>query len=210
VRRRAFIALLGGAAVWPLAARAQEGERVRRIGVLMGHAESDSDAQANVAAFRETLHKLGWVEGRNIWIDTRWPVPADVESMQRLAKELVVLQPDTGYITREYVQAGGLLAYGPNFADIYRRAGNFFDKILRGTKPGDIPVEQPTKFDLIINLTTAKALRIEVPPTLLARAYRVFFSHGKALFSASMTNTDACSSKRCGFSARNFLIMSCA
>jgi putative tryptophan/tyrosine transport system substrate-binding protein len=120
------------------------------------------------------------------------------------------MQLPTGYITREYVQAGGLLAYGPNFADIYRRAGNFFDKILRGTKPGDIPVEQPTKFDLIINLTTAKALRIEVPPTLLARAYRVFFSHGKALFSASMTNTDACSSKRCGFSARNFLIMSCA
>jgi putative ABC transport system substrate-binding protein len=79
----------------------------------------------------------------------------------------------TSYIAREYVQAGGLLAYGPSFADIYRRAGDFFDKILRGTKPGDIPVEQPTRFDLVINLTTAKALGITIPPLLLARATEV-------------------------------------
>jgi putative ABC transport system substrate-binding protein len=79
----------------------------------------------------------------------------------------------TSYIAREYVQAGGLLAYGPSFADIYRRAGDFFDKILRGTKPGNIPVEQPTKFDLVINLTTAKALGVTIPPMLLARADEV-------------------------------------
>jgi putative ABC transport system substrate-binding protein len=65
------------------------------------------------------------------------------------------------------------LAYGPNYADIYRRAGDFFDKILHGTKPGNIPVEQPTKFDLVINLTTAKALGITIPPILLARADEV-------------------------------------
>ena len=87
--RRAFITLIGGAAAaWPLTARAQQGERMRRIGVLMGYAESDSDAQAKVAAFRESLRKLGWAEGRNIQIDTRWPIPADLESMQRFAQEL--------------------------------------------------------------------------------------------------------------------------
>ena len=79
----------------------------------------------------------------------------------------------TSYISREYVQAGGLLAYGPNFAHIYRRAGDFFDKILRGTKPGAIPVEQPTKFDLVISLTTAKALGLQIPAALLARADEV-------------------------------------
>ena len=74
---------------------------------------------------------------------------------------------------REYVEAGGLMSYGPNFPDQFRRVADFVDKILRGTKPADIPVEQPTKFDLVINLTTAKALRLEVPASLLARADEV-------------------------------------
>jgi len=74
---------------------------------------------------------------------------------------------------REYVESGGLMSYGPNFVDLYRRAGDYVDKILRGAKPGDLPIEQPTKYDFIINLTTAKALGLEVSPSLLARADEV-------------------------------------
>jgi putative tryptophan/tyrosine transport system substrate-binding protein len=71
---------------------------------------------------------------------------------------------------REDVEAGGLVSYGPNFSDQYRRAAEYVDKILRGTKPGDLPVEQPTKFELVINLTTAKALGLTIPPSLLSLA----------------------------------------
>src|SRR5437588_12278093 len=94
LKRRKFITLLGGAAAWPLAARAQQAERVRRIGVLTAYSESDPEAQARVGAFREGFQKLGWTEGRNIRIDTRWARPGDAGSIQRLAKELVALQPD--------------------------------------------------------------------------------------------------------------------
>ena len=76
-------------------------------------------------------------------------------------------------VAREAVDSGGLLSYGPNFPDLFRRSANFVDKILRGAKPGDIPVEQPTKFDLVINLKTAKALNLDVSQTLLVRADEV-------------------------------------
>jgi len=75
--------------------------------------------------------------------------------------------------SREFAEASGLMSYGPNFSDLFRRAGELVDKILRGTKPADVPVEQPTKFDLVVNLTAAKALGLAVPPMLLARADEV-------------------------------------
>jgi putative ABC transport system substrate-binding protein len=83
------------------------------------------------------------------------------------------LRLPTMYNVREFVEAGGLMSYGPNFLDLYRRAADFVDKILRGAKPGDIPVEQPTKFDLVVNLTTAKALGLTIPESFLLRADEV-------------------------------------
>jgi putative tryptophan/tyrosine transport system substrate-binding protein len=327
VKRREFIALLGGAAASPLAARAQQSDRMRRIGVLMGYDENDSEAQAWVAAFREALQNLGWTEGRNIRFDTRWG-RADTEMMQRLAQELVALQPDlivsqvtptteallqqtrtipivfamvadpvgsgfvasvsrpgghvTGFVTlegslagkwlellkeiaprvarvallfnpatatfveyylnpmkaaaasigveliaapvhdtselesvvatharepnsglivmpdsflvvhraevtslasryrlpavypyRQFAELGGLLSYGFDRLDNWRRAAGYVDRILKGEKPGDLPVQAPTTYELVINLKTAKALGLDVPWILQQRADEV-------------------------------------
>jgi putative ABC transport system substrate-binding protein len=95
MRRRESITLAGGAAAaWPLAARAQQSDTIRRVGVLMGFPESDSQAQIYIAAFRDGFQKLGWTESRNVWIDTRWATPAEANLMRQFAKELVALQPD--------------------------------------------------------------------------------------------------------------------
>jgi putative tryptophan/tyrosine transport system substrate-binding protein len=94
MKRRGFIALLGGAAAWPLAARAQQADRLRRVGVLMAHQKGDPEFRDYLGAFREGLLKLGWIEGRNVSIDARWGALDDEDQRQHSAKELLALQPD--------------------------------------------------------------------------------------------------------------------
>ena len=326
MRRRDFVTLIGGAAgAWPLAVRAQQPERVRRIGVLMTGVESDPEQRTRLTAFLDGLHQLGWSDGRSVRIDIRWSVDAD---RNRRAQELVALTPDvivaaqsasvvalqqithnvpivfanvvdpvgagfvaslarpggntTGFSAFEYslsgkwlellkeiapsitraailrdpalaagigqfaaIQAlappsiaveltpinardpgeiergittfarerngglivtasqsaldyrnliislasrhslpnlypfryypanGGLASYGPDAIEPFKRASEYVDRILKGEKPADLPVQAPTKYQLVINIKTAKALGLEIPPTLLARADEV-------------------------------------
>ena len=328
MRRREFITLLAGsAAAWPLAARGQRGERMRRIGVLMAVAESDADVRKGIAIFQQRLQELGWRDGQNIRIDYRWG-DADPRRIQALAKELVDLHPDalvghstpsargllnqtrsipivfltvtdplgqglvsslsrpngnitgfsvfefslgtkwvetlkqiapglrrvtaifnpdtapyyglylksidagvsslaiehiavpvhseadienairkiggepdsglfvlpdshnvvhrkriielaaehrlpTIYYFRYFASDGGLIAYGPDEMDLFQRTASYVDRILKGTSPSDLPVQQPAKFEMVINLKTAKAIGIQIPVALLARADEV-------------------------------------
>ena len=101
------------------------------------------------------------------------PDPLVMANRTRISTLALGAQLASISFVREYVEAGGLMSYGPNYSDLFRNAADYVDKILRGTKPGDLPVQQPTKFELVINLTTAKVLGLEVPPSLLARADEV-------------------------------------
>ena len=149
------------------------------VGVEEAHQVQVAADRLGLEAFSVAIRRAGDIgpafEGLKDRADALYVVanPLILSNVVRINILAVGARVPTSYIAREYVQAGGLLAYGPNFTDIYRRAGDFFDRILRGTKPSALPVEQPTKFDFVINLSTAQALGLEVPPTLLARADEV-------------------------------------
>jgi ABC transporter substrate binding protein len=146
MRRREFIAGLG-AATWPMVTRAQQGDRVRRIGMLLPAAAEDTDYQARLGVapvHRELI----------ITLAARYRLPG--------------VYPYRLPITR-----GGLISYGPDINDQYRRAASYVDRILKGEKPADLPVQAPNKYDLVINLKTAKALGLTIPETLLATADEV-------------------------------------
>ena len=114
-------------------------------------------------------------EALKSWADALYVVTDPLVSTNRIRVSTLALEArlPTIYGFREFVESGGLMSYGPNFPDLYRRTAEFVDQILRGTKPADIPVEQPTRFDLAVNLTTAKALGLTIPETFLVRADKV-------------------------------------
>jgi hypothetical protein len=209
LRRREFIAGLGGAAAWPLGARAQQGNRVRRIGYLTAAEENDPVMKPRLSAFTQALAGLGWTVGRNVRMDLRWggidinriraPVHSDAEietAIIALGREPgggLVVTPDpfmtphrasiilaaarnnvpAVYIASDFARDGGLLSYGTDPVDLYRRAAAYVDRILRGEKPGDLPVQFPTKFEMVVNRKTATALGLEVPLSILVRADEV-------------------------------------
>jgi putative tryptophan/tyrosine transport system substrate-binding protein len=163
--------------------------RLRRLGIManvsysaavleMGEVEASArtlgldTAKSEIRRAEDIAPAIETLKGR---VDSLYVVGDTLTNTNRISINTlaVAARLPTIYVDKESVEAGGLMSYGPNYTDLFRRAADYVDKILRETKPGDIPVEQPTKFDLVINLTTAKALGLEVPPTLLARADEV-------------------------------------
>jgi putative ABC transport system substrate-binding protein len=137
----------------------------RKLGVRLQFVEARGPADIDRAFSDMTRARAGALTVR--------PAPMFVSERRRLVGLAAKNRLPAVYPWREFVDAGGLMAYGPNLADLYRRAATYVDKILKGAKPADLPVEQPTTFELVINLKTAKALGLTIPPSLLARADEV-------------------------------------
>jgi len=200
LRRRDFISLLGGAAAaWPLAAGAQQSGKIVSIGILAFEAWPPIDAfrqalnDLGYVEGKNVRFEHRYAKGRNerfpdlandlvglkVDVILTWgteAVLADpflVSQRSRIAQFAIENRLPSAYTYREHAEAGGLIAYTPNYHDLFRRAATYVDKILKGTKPGELPIEQPTKFDLVINLNPARALGLTVPLTLQAAADEV-------------------------------------
>ena len=163
VTRREFVAGLGSAAAWPVVARAQQ-LRVPVLGFLAS--ASEASYSTTIAAVRRGLDEAGYVEKQNLLIEYRW-ANFQYETLPALAAELAK-RP-----LREFVVSGGLMSYGNDLPETYRLIGAYAAQIINGAKPADLPVLQPTKFQFVLNLKTAKALGLAIPSGMLAIADEV-------------------------------------
>src|SRR5450631_944749 len=162
LRRLAILANVGNAGAVPEISDVQAAARTLNLDVVTPEIRRAEDIAPAIEALKDHAEAL-YIQADPLFNSNRVRINTLVQGSRLPAI----------YGSREFVDAVGLISYGPNFADLFRRAGEYVDKILRGAKPADLPVEQPTKFDLVINLTTAKVLGLTVPPTLLARADEV-------------------------------------
>jgi putative ABC transport system substrate-binding protein len=151
--------------IWPFAVQAQQAAKLPIVGFL-GAGILEMRSADDIASALEALK--GRAEALYVL-----PNPLANTNRARINDLALSARMPTMHGFREYVETGGLMSYGPNTPDLFRRAGDYVDKILRGAKPADMPVEQPTKFELVVNLKTAKALGIDISPSLLARADEV-------------------------------------
>jgi ABC-type uncharacterized transport system substrate-binding protein len=191
MRRRDFVGLIGGAAVWPITARAQQPNRMRRLTAIFNpetapyyglYLQSIIAAEAALAVetvaapvhgetdIENVIRKIASEPGSGLFV---LPDSHNVVHRKRIIELTAKFRLPTIYYFRYFVSDGGLLSYGPDELDLFRRTAGYVDQIFKGTDPSDLPVQQPTKFELVINLGTAKEMGIEIPASLLARADEV-------------------------------------
>src|SRR5262245_53867967 len=157
MNRRAFVTGLGAVLAAPLAVEAQPAGKQQRAMPHVGVLVAESAPHPFTEAFRSGMRELGYVEGRTIAIEWRYA-------------NALFARGRAGHRTRDTTQAGGLISYSADHAAYFQRAAIFVDKILKGARPGDLPIEQPNKFELVINVKPNKVLGLTVPPSLLLRA----------------------------------------